>query len=269
MKVSIDNLTVCGNLFGNLEELYANRQEVEGRGFGKFPYRNNVYFLDGSFLQEAEKDIVDSGKMKQLRYEFNPNKTEYGQLHMAVLGIMKDAHVTRADVAFDVYDVDMSRWKWIDSKGRPYRVYYGGLGEVETWYVGGKDSEVVIRIYNKAKEQKIKDKVWWRVEVQIRREIADLWASGQAYEFNPFKDVTPVIGGNFPELNIRQRALVNYLIEHPSGFAELSSSTRSEYRKTIRLLGSWECIDFYNVWQKNASLVQSEVGSWLNLTMKI
>lgn len=273
MKITLDRLTVCGNLFGDLEGFYSRTMEVQRRSFSKYPYRDAIHFLDGSILQIAEKDAYMSGNIKQLRYEFNPNNFKFEKLHMAVIGLMKDAHMTRLDIAFDVHDVDMSRWKWIDTKGRPYRVYYSGVGQVETWYIGGKDSNVLIRIYNKAKEQKMKGKVWWRVEVQLRGDAAQtaglMSMSGINLEMNPFEHITPVVDGNFPELDIKKRAMVNYLIANPSGFSELASQARSEYRKLVRLVGSWECIDFYDIWQKKSSLVGSEVRSWLSLAKPI
>lgn len=266
MKVSVDRITICGNLFGDIEGFYAKCVQVERRGFAKYPYRDAIHFVDGSVLQIAEIDAQRAGKVKTLRYDFNPNRTMFEDLHTSVVRLMKDSHFTRVDVAFDIYDVDMSHWKWIDSKGRPYRVYYSGTGEVETWYVGGKDSEVVIRVYNKAKEQKIPEKVWWRVEVQLRGDTAKLMAFMEAQDFNPFEHVTPVIEGEFPELDVKRRAMVNYLIKYPSGFSELGSKARSEYRKLLRLIASWECMDLYKFWQEKSSLVGSEVRSWLNFT---
>lgn len=265
--MSIDRLTVCGNVFGDIEGFYKGNLAVKNRGQAKYPYRDTIYFQDGSVLQVAEIDAVRAGKIKELRYEFNPNNTSHEKLHMQVVGLMKDAHLTRVDVAFDVHGVDMSNWKWIDSKGRPFNVYYSGNGEIETWYVGGKDSEMKIRIYNKAKEQKIKNKIWWRVEVELRKDSAKaLGVHKGDIDVNPFEHVTPVLDGNFPELDIRTRAMVKYLIDNPDGFSELSNKTRAEYRRTIRMVGSWECIDFHPIWQKKYPLVVSELETWMNLT---
>lgn len=262
MEMSIDRLTICGNLFGSLEYFFSNCEQTKTKCFAKYPYRDQIQFLDGSVLQVAEKSLVQTGKIKELRYDFNPNNEKYEKLHMQVIGLMKDVHITRLDVAFDVYDIDMGNWQWIDSLGRPYNVYYSGSGEVETWYVGGKDSELRVRIYNKAKEKKMKDVIWWRVEVQMRGEVAKMV---QEYNviYNPFEHVTPVVNSGFPELDIKTRAMVRYLIDNPQAFNELSKKTRAEYRKLIRLVGSWECINFYEEWNKKASLVRREVESWL------
>ena len=264
MRVSVDRLTVCGGIYGDLEGYLEDSLFVERSFFANYPYRKTIKFIDGSVLQIGEIDAVRSGKIKPLRYDFNPNNSAYEKEQIKILRLMKDVHATRIDVAFDVRGVDMARWLWVDRLSRPYSVYYSGNGLVETWYVGGKDSETRIRIYDKAKEQKIKNETWWRVEVQMRGKVVERFLK-YSLEYNPFEDVTPVINGDFKELDIKQRAMVNYLIDNPAGFDELSGNTRSEYKKLIRLVGSWECIDFYHVWKEKNSLVRSEVRSWLGL----
>jgi hypothetical protein len=270
IDISIDNLTVCGNAFGDLENYIASEIAIDRRGFSKYPYRDMLHHQDGSVLQIGEINAVRAGKIKELRYEFNPNRKTYEKLHMRVLSMMKDVHFTRVDVAFDVYDIDMSTWKWIDSQSRRFNVWYGPNGEIETWYVGGKDSEIRIRIYNKALEQGLKDKVWWRVEVQLRRSAADLFTYWKGkVSINPFKDVTPVLEGGFPELDIKRRSLVKYLINNQSGFSELSKASRSEYKQLLRMIASWNTIDFFHVWEEKISDVQSEIQTWINFTKKM
>lgn len=268
--ISIDNLTVCGNAFSDIESYFAEELAVDRRSFAKYPYRDMIHHLDGSVLQIGEINAVRSGKIKELRYEFNPNRKTYEKLHTKVLRMMKDAHFTRVDVAFDIYDVDMSNWKWVDSQSRPFSIYHGGDGKVQTWYVGGKDSEIRIRIYNKALEQGIKNKTWWRVEVQLRRNAALIFTAykGQI-GINPFEHVTPVLDGEFLEIDIKKRALLKYLINNPAGFSELSRPSRIEYKKMLRLVASWETIDFYKLWEEKIPEVQSEIQSWLNYPMKL
>lgn len=269
MKISIDRLTLCGNAKGSLEVFYENNEYIKNRGFAKYPYRDFITFLDGSILQIAELNVVRSGKVKQLRYEFNPNNKTYEKVHLSVLKMLKDAHCTRIDIAFDVFDVDMSNWKWIDQKGRPSNIWYDGKCKRETVYIGGKDSDLRLRIYDKAKEQKEKDREWWRVEVQLRGELAEnyrLMSRKGNVNINPFDDVTPVLDGDFPELDIKKRAMVKYLLAYPSGFAELSTATRSQYRKIIAGLASWKCVDLKKTWNEKSSDVGSELESWYSFT---
>lgn len=264
LKISIDRLTVCGNRLNDLEKFYRQSEVTDYKSFAKYPYRHSVHFLDGSVLQIAEKDAVNSGKIKELRYDFNPNNKLYEKLHLQVLGHMKDLHFTRIDVAFDVYDIDMSSWRWIDTKGRPFNVWYSGTGEVETWYIGGKSSDLKIRIYNKAKEQKLDNKVWWRVEVQIRRETCKLI---QAFDgkvmYNPFDDIYAVVDGDYKHLDIKTRAMVKYLINEPQCFSELSVNSRSKYKKILLENCSSDTLNFAEEWKKKYSLLRSELKSWL------
>jgi len=269
MDLSIDRLTVCGNVFGDLEGFYSRCMYIDYKGFAKYPYRHSIHFQDGSVLQVAEKENVRNGRMKELRYDFNPNHKEYNKkLHYQVLGLMKDSHFTRIDVALDVYDLDMSTWKWVDSLGRPKRIYMSGKDSIETWYIGGKDSQIIIRIYDKAKEQKTKDgRKWWRVEVQMRRDAVKLVEEMKGGVFyNPFKDVSAVVEGDFKHLDIKTRAMVKYLLNEPQGFSELSSASRAKYRKLIKEEASKETIDFAEIWEKKYSLVASELESWITFT---
>lgn len=269
MNLSIDKLTVVGNIFGDLERFYTRCQATEYHGLAKYPYRYSIHFLDGSVLQVAEQERVRSGHLKELRYEFNPNRKEYNKLHYEVLGHMKDVHFTRIDVAFDIYDIDMSSWRWIDLLGRPFNVWYSGTGEVETWYIGGRNSDLRIRIYNKAKEQQKKEKIWWRVEVQMRRETCKIVEEyGGELIYNPFKDIFPVVDDDFKHLDIKTRALVKYLIQHPEGFSELAKASRSKYRKILieEAKKSRKTIDFASIWEKKHSLLHSELKNWLKLT---
>lgn len=269
MDLSIDRLTVVGDIFGDLEGFYRRCEAIEYDGLAKYPYRYSVHFLDGSVMQVAEKELVTSGHMKELRYDFNPNRKEYNRLHNEVLGLMKNSHSTRVDMAFDIYGVDMSSWRWIDTLGRPFNVWYSGAGEVETWYIGGKSSDPKIRVYNKAKEQKLKDKIWWRVEVQMRRETCKVIEkfNGEVI-YNPFKDIYPVVDDDFKHLDIKTRAIVKYLIQYPEGFSELSKASRSKYRKILveEAKKSKKTIDFAEEWEKKYSLLRSELKSWLDLT---
>ena len=269
MEISIDRLTLCGNEFGSVECFFKNSDFVLGRRPGKYPYRENIMLQDGSILQMAEGEMVRAGKIKELRYEFNPNNKLFEKNQLSVIKLMKDVHVTRIDIAFDIRDIDMSQWKWIDSKSRVSNVWYDGLGNVETYYIGGKESENKIRIYNKAKEQKLKNETWWRVEVQLRGKIAENFRNGKETDINPFDDIVPVVDGEFPELPIKERAMVKYLLEYPSGFDELSKASRAKYKKLIQGLASWGTIDFRKAWKEKSSDVRSELASWCNFGNQI
>ena len=289
VDMSIDRLTFCGNVFGSLELFIENNEYIKRKGFAKYPYRDTIHFIDGSVLQIAELEVVRAGRIKQLRYEFNPNNGMYDKVHMSVMKLMKDIHMTRCDIAMDVRGVDMSGWKWFDRLSRPQQHYVSGTGKMETVYIGGKHSELVLRIYDKAKEQYNKMKgvrgktdelkefvadrkkdLWWRVEVQLRGEWAEhfrLWSRQGAPPMNPFDDVAPLLmnTSKIRELPIKERAMVKELLMEPSSWDELSKATRAKYKKMIRELDEKESkkvIDLKSLWNEKSSDVASELQTW-------
>lgn len=275
-KISIDRLTFLGDVSetANLEVFLANSEYVKKTGFSQYPYRNYVAFIDGSILQLAETGTVRSGKVQGLRYEFNPNNTLFEPIHINVLKHFKHARVSRIDIAMDVFDVDMSSWHWSDKKSRKQTHYLDGLGKRETTYVGGKDADLKIRIYNKAIEQKVKGltcehDMWWRVEVELHRDVADsyrrLSLNGQV-NINPFEDVTPVQNKDFGHLDIKDRAMIAYLLQHPDGFSELSKNTRSKYKKLMKEHAAVNEVDLKTLWNEKSSELGSELHSWYKIT---
>lgn len=270
--ISIDKLTVLGDFSdvnSDLEYFLANTEYTKHRGFAKYPYRDYVTFLDGSILQIAEKGSVRSGKIQGLRYEFNPNNKTFEKIHMAVLRHFKHARFSRIDIAIDIFDVDMSGWQWLDKKSRKQNHWLDGLGKKETVYVGGKDADLKLRIYNKAVEQNEKDKIWWRVEVQLRHDVADtfrrLSVNGEV-NINPFEDVTPVQTVDFSHLDITHRAMLTYLLKHPEGYSELSKNTRSKYKKMMKEECLVNDIDLKSLWHEKSPELGSELDSWYKLT---
>lgn len=273
-KLSLDRLTFCGNVAGSLDKFIEKNEYIERRGFAKYPYRDSIHFIDGSILQIAEIEMVRNGKIKELRYEFNPNNEMFEKVHISVLKMLKDVHVTRCDIALDVFDVDMSSWKWFDRLSRPQRHYVGGTGKFETVYIGGSHSELILRIYDKAKEQKEKEKTWWRVEVQMRGDWSkhfQEWSGRGVPPINPFDDIAPLLMNTqaIRRLPIRERAMVKELIAEPSGWSELSGKTRTKYKKMIRELSEKEPdkIDLSKMWKEKSPDMASELQSWLTYPM--
>lgn len=272
-NMSLDRLTFCGNVAGSLEKFIEKNEYIERRGFAKYPYRDTIHFIDGSVLQIAEIEAYRNGKIKELRYDFNPNNKMYEKVHISVLKMLRDVHVTRCDIALDVFGVDMSSWKWFDRLSRPQRHYVSGTGKFETVYIGGVNSELILRIYDKAKEQKEKNRIWWRVELQMRGDWAkhfQKWSGYGVPPVDPFEDITPffLYSQAIRELPIQQRAMVKELIQEPAGWSELSGKTRSKYKKLIRELSEKENkIDFSAMWKEKSPEMASELHGWLNYSL--
>ncbi|OAV66169.1 Replication initiation factor [Bacteroidales bacterium Barb6] len=95
----------------------------------------------------------------KLRIDFNPNhgmKSEAGRWLNAFIATLTNKHLTRCDIAFDIFNrpevVGYRPWVFGSSK----RPYYGRSGDLETLYVGQARSDKQIRQYNKLLEQKKK-----------------------------------------------------------------------------------------------------------------
>jgi phage replication initiation protein len=90
----------------------------------------------------------------------------------------KKYNITRLDVAFDDHEglLDISkiarstRKQWYAARAKSWSVEYSSKGT--SVYVGSKQSEILIRFYDKAAERKIPGKHWIRCELQLRRERA-------------------------------------------------------------------------------------------------
>lgn len=271
-KISIDKLTVLGDFSdvnSDLEYFLANTEYMKHRGFSKYPYRDYVTFLDGSILQIAEKGAVRSGKVQGLRYEFNPKHTTFEKIHMAVLRHFKHARFSRIDIAMDFFDIDMTSWQWLDRKSRKQKHIISGLGQKETVYLGGVKADLTLRIYNKAVEQGEEDKTWWRVEVEMRRDVADTYrrlSSQGEVSINPFEDITPIQRKDFDHLPLKERAMLSYLLDNPEAFGELSKVTRSKYKKMMKNELRYDLLDLKKIWHEKSPELGSELDSWYKLT---
>lgn len=300
-KVTVDRLSVVGDRFQGIDlgTFLSGCIALKGRGGAKYPYRDTYYFVDGSILQVAEIECVRAGKVKELRYEFNPSHAErnevFGELYMQVLRLFSGVEPTRIDLAMD-FELDMGQWRWFDSHARKRNIWYGLSGAVETVYFGSPQSDWRVRIYDKRKERQEavegvqewqegltevaatgetseqEQSPWWRVEAQLRGNVARGWWFGRSHgsfprHFNPFDGITPDVSDKpFPELGVKERAMCHYLRSHPEAFSELAANTRSKYKKLLQGLSVLEApVDLGQEYeQKKAHFVQ-EVRDWLAL----
>jgi phage replication initiation protein len=95
------------------------------------------------------------------------------------LALSGEINVTRLDIAYDdfqgIFDMekiclDTQNQNYI-SKWRAYEVIYSNGGN--SVLLGSRQSDALLRIYDKSAEQKLKDKIHWvRLELQLRDERA-------------------------------------------------------------------------------------------------
>jgi len=267
-KVSIDKIVILGDEVKEKFEQVINNNNfgfIEGSGMAKHPYDRNYYMIDGSVLQYSKV-----ANMRALRYEFNPNKintSDKEKTHRRAINdcisTMKYPKLSRIDIAIDLYDFNLSEYDIVHDSVKTC-VWKDRSGRVETYYIGAPNSDIRFRIYNKAKEQKIEDKNWWRVEVQLR----DEFAVGPLINVNPFKlvkFVKPAIR-NVEDMNTR--AMLFYLEKNPSDWENISKNTKTKYKKILNTLPSEKEINIAEIFEESAERIQKELRNWLYIAEK-
>jgi len=256
-KVSVDNLTLVGNL---VESKFNKLLESVLFPLIKKRYRSNNFLYDWTY-QLVAGGIVETGSRqgeKLIRLEFNPNKLvseEHKEMIHSLIACMKYVRVSRFDVAIDLRNVDMNDYVVIDDKSRKYNKWYDGSGRMETHYIGGSNSDLRIRIYDKAKERetegiKVKGS-WWRIEAQIRGKLAENYKL-----FNPFEDITLVLeNANLEHIeSLKEKVFIKHLLSNPNDLNELSKNTRLKYKKILKdLAESNSTIDFKSIYKEYKS----------------
>src|SRR5699024_12427802 len=105
---------------------------------------------------EYDKVKADTWDSRNMGVEFNPNKLTYEEmvwLKQNIIDYMEDDGFTRLDLAFEFED-DLSDYYAMTDKSVKKTIFYGRNGKPETKYLGVRDTERVIRIYNTNQELK-------------------------------------------------------------------------------------------------------------------
>lgn len=224
---------------------------------------NNTPEAEGFIFNKIWFKTTDKRKFKDVRdfkLEFNPkrlNSNEEEYLKEKILPLMRHVGFTRLDFAFDV-DADLSDYIYYEGNN-PKKIgkYFGKNGNLETMYIGSRESEWHVCIYNKKKkkmkellkeeravkngvdyladltdwerEQLEKREHWWRIEIRVRRDKAtpeisedDLFQS--LHIFNPCLNNAK---------RIQDQALLYYLINFPEKLKEMNYRTKQKAKALI------------------------------------
>lgn len=229
--MSCDKLVVIGREMMMLENFLNKSLVVKKHGIARLPYRHFFELIDGSFLQVGERK---SGHSASVRYEFNPNKC-VPEVVWGILRCIKFERYSRIDIAIDYYGIDLGGAMWIQhferTKGINY--YVDGGGRLETLYIGSRESNLMHRIYDKARERKKAGEevegFWWRVEAECKfdkEQAIHPW-------YNPFERIECLLENDFGGLAMKDRAMVEYLQRHPNEWSKLDSRNKRKYRDMI------------------------------------
>lgn len=259
----IDRLVFVAKLRVPMEEFHSfmiRRDSLVQYGSAKYPYAYFYKLLGNIYVSVTGAD-KKSGLLP-FRIDFNPAKLNNMEIDEVYTIIAKAIYprITRLDIAIDYRGYDLSTVEWVEDRARSRVAHHGGNGKLQTLYLGAWSSNNFIRIYDKAKEQKL-DGTWWRVEAEIRID-----KETKPFAKNPFAGIHGRVGpmGN-TDIDLRDMALIEFVRNHPEMMGCLEKRKRSALKKMMiaapgdaRL--SPEPAEIY---EKNLARLQLEVGQWL------
>lgn len=195
IEVSIDRVTVLidGNPFSIYqdftERLINNISDEYSISRDGFSISISKYLEDGSSVNLFFIELTLEAN-SFVRIDFNPNRIKkYGAMQlwrqlMSYITLNKlESHLSRLDLAFDVYNMpSIINLKHVKG-GVSEKVYYGRGGDLETHYFGSRASNIQVRLYDKNKEKLSKGELTkqdlkkapfhWRFEMQLRTKAID------------------------------------------------------------------------------------------------
>lgn len=244
VRFSIDKLTILGKL--KKKEYYYLLLDYSKYNIDfKIKYIDNDFFSDSFIITDLGFMQIDCVTLK-FRLEFNPNKLtdSSSKLLDKLLYYVTDYHFSRIDLAIDLFNYNLYDYKIVDLGRRKKAYYYDSIGKLETCYFGSLASNKFIRIYNKAVEQKIKDKDldWWRIELQLRDDYIDTYLTG-VKDF--LKDIIIFKYVSTENYDVYDKAVLEYILFDIHRLSEFSKNTRTKYKKIINNL-ELESLDFVN-----------------------
>ena len=276
---SLDKLTILGDDTGNFETMINNNNFgfIKTSGMAKHPYKRWFPCQDGSNIQ-----WTDIANFKAIRYEFNPNslrdsrEREHRRAVTEIIQTMKYPKISRFDMAFDFYGYDFNKYIIRDKRGRKKNSWLDGSDQLETMYIGSPSADLRIRIYNKAKEQKIEYPLdWWRIELQFRDDACRS-VQGELVTNNGVMNIKPQIPNLLETIrmfqpsyqqidNIQERAMVKLLLEEPETIKELAKATRSKYKKILSTLPSEKEIDLKELFEIHHDKILSSIQYYIRV----
>ncbi|MCC9820863.1 replication initiation factor domain-containing protein, partial [Streptococcus agalactiae] len=188
---------------------------------------------------DYDKQKGRSFNARPFRMEFNPNKLRQIDNYIidSIIPCLEDITISRADLAFDLFEVDCSEFV-LEKKGRGVatREYRSDIGKLETKYLGASSSEKQIRLYNKKKERQEKgteqDKVyakkfkqWWRLEFQLRsRSVDQVFEMLDTIIFKPYC---------FNDLTVEEQVYISIMIHDKNIWSKVHRNTKRKYKKIV------------------------------------
>jgi hypothetical protein len=237
---------------------------------------------DGAmFLEREDKDgntenmafMAESPFQREhWRLDFNPANLTADETAVLgrVINNIEQAHFTRLDIAFDVFNDDLAmkyRVYRFNTREDVIETIKGRNKSVETMYWGARKSDQQIRLYNKLVEQKNKQKPipdgvesWARLELQLRGKKPAEWLNSATEMLNQFKLA------NLQVVSAKDRAMLYALTHDIIDWQEIALATRSKYRKMIKQSEGFDtklADEMKQVLADNLDELQAELNGYL------
>ncbi|HEG7679076.1 TPA: replication initiation factor domain-containing protein [Staphylococcus aureus] len=267
-KLSYDAMTIVGNLNKDNAENLSKFMSIEPRIrlWDILQTKFKAKALQEKVYIEYDKVKADSWDRRNIRVEFNPNKLTQDEmiwLKQNVICYMEDIGFTRLDLAFD-FEYDLSDYYALSDKAVKKTIFYGRNGKTETKYFGVRDSDRFIRIYNKKQERKdnadieIDSECLWRVEIELKRNMVDLW--------NGCFDDLHILKPDWTILEkITEQAMIYMLIHEEGKWGELNKRTKYKYKNLIKEISPIDLTDLMKLTLKeNEKQLQKQIDFWLS-----
>lgn len=242
INISIDKISLVGKIKEDLLYQYNNGyttyfellfDNILLHGKVKRVFVSNQQYTYSYMVENL--GFIQWGSSFNIRIEFNPNNLGLLQKRIlsSILKYVYDIHYTRIDIALDLYNYDLIHYNIIDLKSRKKGYYYDRNNNIETIYLGSMASNRFIRIYNKAKEQKLPNQDWWRLELQLR----DIYINQYLDSLETFFDDIYIFKyKSLENYSVTTRAMIEYLLSDITRFSELDKNSKTRYRKLIKTL---------------------------------
>jgi len=215
-----------------------------------FHYNYNIEIEDGKsfvfqFMHNSESVNYDKiEKQYNFTIEFNPNKLRDNFLILYILNSYSFWYLRSFDLAIDI-PINILDILFDKNRKRNYKIFSSG-GDNMTYYIGTKEKDGSIKIYNKKVESNLKI-VGNLTRIEITRKYEDLPITGiKNYNFG--EQFLPSIFLNqyvfsFSDITTKDKTILAILYAVQSGFP-LSELSRRYREKIENMLESGSKIQF-------------------------
>lgn len=207
-----------------------------------FHYNYNIEIEEGKsfvfqFMHNSESINYDKiEKEYNFTIEFNPNKLKDNHLILRILNISSFWYLRSFDLAIDI-PINILDILFDKNKKRTYKIFSSG-GDNLTYYIGSKEKDGSIKIYNKKIESDLKI-VGNLTRIEISRKYEDLPIAGiKNYNFG--EQFLPLLFLNqyifsFSDITTKDKTTMALLYAVQSGYPlnDLSRDFRNKIKKML------------------------------------